>query len=61
MQATEPTRPEADEDEAANDDGRTTPQAPRPTADEPGPRDVPDDKVIEKTLPPAPGREPRAE
>jgi len=49
MQATESPRP----DEGAGQDEDTPPQA-RPVPDEPGPHDVPDDQVIERTLPTKP-------
>jgi hypothetical protein len=43
MAATNPTKPGDDEDPQARQE--------RPMPDEDGPHDVPDDKVIEKTLP----------
>jgi len=45
MQADSPTRPDGGE---AGED--TSPEA-RPMPDGPGPHDVPDDQVIDKTLP----------
>lgn len=56
MVPTEPTTPAANDEDVA--DGGLPPGQ-RPTADEPGPRDVPDEKVIEKTLPTPPDREQR--
>lgn len=56
MQAPDPREPAANDSEGgqAEED-----RQPPPQPDEPGPRDVPDDKVIEKTLPTTPPREER--
>jgi len=49
MQADSPTQPEGRDDSQ----DESAPQA-RPAPDGPGPRDVPDDQVIDKTLPAKP-------
>lgn len=48
MTATQPSQDEPDTDEPAD-------AVPAPRPDEDGPHDVPDDMVIEKTLPSKPG------
>ena len=50
MPATNPTTPEPDDDPQAAQE--------RPMPDEDGPHDVPDETVIDKTLPAGTGRDP---